>query len=148
MKTLKKLGRSFFWLLLNLLALYACIKFLSEDITREIPHNVWLSFLAFVAGITIVDLSVKILIENYFEKVKKPNRFKKRMFILLTTILLNMVAATLIVLAVGSAFKIPADLFFAKILVGIFMIFDIWKLKKILERIRKNRSTKHLLPYG
>lgn len=148
MKKFKKLCGSFFWLLLNFLALAGCIRFFLEDLSREVPHNVWVSLILFVVGVIIIDFSIKKLIENLFEKIKKPNRFLKRMFIFFTVTMINMIAATMIVFAIASAFNLSADFFFIKILVGILMILDIWKLKKVLERIRKNRPVKHLLPYG
>lgn len=148
MKKFKKLCGSFFWLLLNFLALAGCIRFFLEDLSREVPHNVWVSSILFIVGVSIIDFSAKKLIENLFEKIKKPNRFLKRMLTLLITVMLNMIAAILIIFAIASAFNLPADFFFVKILVGILMILDIWKLKKVLKRIRKNRSLKYLLPDG
>lgn len=148
MKKFKKFFGGLFWLILNLLALAGCIRFFSEDLVIEMTHNAWIGLLLLIIGTAILEFSAKKLIENLFEKIKKPNKFLKRSSILFAMFILNIIASILIILSISTTFGVSADLFFAKILTGIFLIKDIWKLKKVLERIKKNRPVKYLFPYG
>lgn len=145
-KKLKKIFAPTFWLVVNSAAMAVVILFFSKEFSPALSRKVWINVSILIIGITLIKeapIFIRMLFEKTGEKGQK-NKFFKRMFLLLTNLNLDILAAILILAAINGTLSLTTDIFFAKMAVGIIFIINICKIKKLLDKMRKNKPVKYI----
>ena len=142
---LKKFFTRTFWVLINLAAIAVIVLFFGEEFSPALSRNIWINVSILIIGIILIK-EVPVIIRRIFEKIerKDKNKFFKRMFLLLTNLNLNILATITILAAINGTCSLTTDIFFAKMAVGIIFIINIYKIKKLLNKMRKNKPVKYI----